>query len=62
MKRNTRWYLSAAAAGALLAGAALWAARTFPAAPVAKFLCEVRTVCCKVHRKSSFSGLFSQFS
>ena len=32
-----------------------------PAAPVAKFLCEVRTVCCKVHRKSSFSGLFSQF-
>ena len=33
MKRNTRWYLSAAAAGALLAGAALWAARTFPAAP-----------------------------
>ena len=35
MKRNTRWYLSAAAAGALLAGAALWAARTFPAAPAA---------------------------
>ncbi len=33
-----------------------------PAAPVAKFLCEVRTVCCKVRRKSSFSGLFSQFS
>ena len=33
MKRNTRWYLSAAAAGALLA--ALWAARTFPAAPAA---------------------------
>ena len=33
-----------------------------PAAPVAKFLCEVRTVCCKVHRKSSFSCLFSQFS
>ena len=32
-----------------------------PAAPVAKFLCEVRTVCCKVRRKSSFSGLFSQF-
>ena len=27
MKRNTRWYLSAAAAGA-----ALWAVRTFPAA------------------------------
>ena len=27
MKRNTRWYLSAAAAGALLAGAALWADR-----------------------------------
>lgn len=35
MKRNTRWYLLAAAAGALLAGAALWAARAFPAAPVA---------------------------
>ena len=35
MKRNTRWYLLAAAAGALLAGAALCAARTFPAAPVA---------------------------
>ena len=35
MKRNTRWYLSAAAAGALLAGAALWAVRTFPAAPAA---------------------------
>lgn len=35
MKRNTRWYLLAAAAGALLAGAALWAARVFPAAPVA---------------------------
>ena len=33
-----------------------------PAAPVAKFLCEVRTVCCKVRRKMSFSGLFSQFS
>ena len=33
-----------------------------PAAPAAKFLCEVRTVCCKVRRKSSFSGLFSQFS
>lgn len=33
-----------------------------PAAPVAKFLCKVRTVCCKVRRKSSFSGLFSQFS
>ena len=32
-----------------------------PAAPVAKFLCEVRTVCCKVHRKSSFSGLFHNF-
>ena len=36
MKRNTRWYLSAAAAGALLAGAALWAARTFPAAPAGR--------------------------
>ena len=35
MKRNTRWYLSAAAAGALLAGAALWAARTFLAASAA---------------------------
>lgn len=35
MKRNTRWYLLAAAAGALLAGAALCAARAFPAAPVA---------------------------
>ena len=35
MKRNTRWYLSAAASGALLAGAALWAVRTFPAAPAA---------------------------
>ena len=35
MKWNTRWYLLAAAAGALLAGAALWAARAFPAAPVA---------------------------
>ena len=35
MKRNTRWYLLAAAAGALLAVAALWAARAFPAAPVA---------------------------
>ncbi len=35
MKRNTRWYLLAAAAGALPAGAALWAARAFPAAPVA---------------------------
>lgn len=35
MKRNTRWYLLAAAAGALLAGAALWAARAFPAAPIA---------------------------
>lgn len=35
MKRNTRWYLLAAAAGSLLAGAALWAARAFPAAPVA---------------------------
>ena len=35
MKRNTRWYLLAAAAGALLAGAALWAARAFPAPPVA---------------------------
>ena len=35
MKRSTRWYLLAAAAGALLAGAALWAARAFPAAPVA---------------------------
>lgn len=33
MKRNTRWYLSAAAAGALLAGAALWAVRTFPPLP-----------------------------
>ena len=32
-----------------------------PAAPAAKFLCEVRTVCCKVRRKSLFSGLFSQF-
>ena len=30
-----RWYLSAAAAGALLAGAALWAARTFLAASAA---------------------------
>ena len=28
MKRNTRWYLSAAAAGALLAGAALFTALT----------------------------------
>ena len=35
MKRNTRWYLLAAAAGSLLAGAALCAARAFPAAPVA---------------------------
>ena len=35
MKRNTRWYLLAAAAGALLAGAALWAARALPTAPVA---------------------------
>ena len=35
MKRNTRWYLSAAASGALLAGAALWAVRTFPAVPAA---------------------------
>ena len=33
-----------------------------PAAPAAKFLCEVRTVCCKVRRKMSLSGLFSQFS
>ena len=33
-----------------------------PAAPVAKFLCEVRTVCCKARRKMSLSGLFSQFS
>lgn len=35
MKRNTRWYLLAVIAGALLAGAALWAARAFPTAPVA---------------------------
>ena len=35
MKRNTRWYLLAAAAGALPAGAALWAARALPTAPVA---------------------------
>ena len=35
MKRNTRWYLLAAAAGSLLAGAALWAAQAFPAVPVA---------------------------
>ena len=35
MKRNTRWYLLAVIAGALLAGAALWAARAFPAAPIA---------------------------
>ena len=35
MKRNTRWYLLAVIAGALLAGAALWAVRAFPTAPVA---------------------------
>ena len=35
MKRNTRWTLLAAILGALLAAAALWAARTVPAAPVA---------------------------
>ena len=35
MKRNTRWYLLAVIAGALLAGAALWAARAFLTAPVA---------------------------
>ena len=35
MKRNTRWYLLAAAAGARPAGAARWAARAVPAAPVA---------------------------
>ena len=35
MKRNPRWYLLAVIAGALLAGAALWAARAFPTAPVA---------------------------
>ena len=35
MNRNTCWYLLAAIAGALLAGAALWAVRAFPAAPVA---------------------------
>ena len=35
MKRNTRWYLLAVIAGALLAGAAPWTARAFPTAPVA---------------------------
>ena len=35
MKRNTRWYLLAIIAGALLAGAALWAARAFLTTPVA---------------------------
>ena len=35
MKRNTRWTLLAAILGALLAAAALWAARTVPAVPAA---------------------------
>ena len=35
MRPNARWPVPAAVVGALLAGAALWAARTFPAAPVA---------------------------
>ena len=35
MKRNTRWYLLAVIAGALLAGAALWAAQAFLTALVA---------------------------
>ena len=35
MRPNARWPVPAAIAGALLAGAALWAARAFPAAPVA---------------------------
>ena len=35
MKRNTRWYLLAVIAGALQAGAALWAAQAFLTAPVA---------------------------
>ena len=35
MRPNARWPVPATVVGALLAGAALWAARTFPAAPVA---------------------------
>ena len=35
MRPNARWPVPAAILGALLAGAALWAARAFPAAPVA---------------------------
>ena len=35
MRPNARWPVPAAVVGAMLAGAALWAARTFPAAPVA---------------------------
>ena len=35
MRPNTRWPVPSAIAGALLAGAALWASRVFPAAPVA---------------------------
>ena len=35
MRPNAQWPVPAAVVGALLAGAALWAARTFPAAPVA---------------------------
>ena len=35
MRPNARWPVPTAVVGALLAGAALWAARTFPAAPVA---------------------------
>ena len=35
MRPNARWPVPAVILGALLAGAALWAARAFPAAPVA---------------------------
>ena len=35
MRPNARWPVPAAILGALLAGAALWAARVFPAIPVA---------------------------